>query len=60
MPTPNPGETEKEFIPRCIKIMSDEDSGREHKQIIAICYSVYKNRKKSNEEILTKIDKILK
>jgi len=61
MPVPLPNETEKEFIPRCIKYMHDEGTkGRSDKQIIAICYSLYKNKNKKNEELLQKIDILTK
>lgn len=40
---PNKGETEKEFIPRCIaKLVGDE--GKEQDQSLAICYSLWENR----------------
>ena len=39
---PNSGETEEEFMPRCIKYVMDE--GQEQEQAIAICYSKWENR----------------
>lgn len=55
MPTPEKGETEKEFIGRCIPILIDE--GKEKDQAVAICYSIWKNKDKKSEEKST-IDKI--
>lgn len=46
MPKPNPGETEKDFLSRCIPELIHE--GRAQKQAIAICYSIY--RKDGTEE----------
>lgn len=58
MPLPN--ETEKEFLPRCIKYMHDEGKDRPHDQIVAICYQLYRNKKKTNEELIKKIDHLIK
>lgn len=47
MPNPNSGETEKEFLKRCIPDLI-KNEGYPQKQAIAICYSIY--RKKGTEE----------
>jgi hypothetical protein len=61
MPNVKPGESEKDFVSRCIKYMHDEGTkGRSDKQIIAICYSLYRNKDKKNEELLQKIDTLIK
>jgi hydroxymethylpyrimidine pyrophosphatase-like HAD family hydrolase len=39
---PTSGETQEEFMPRCIKYVMDE--GQEQEQAIAICYSKWENR----------------
>jgi hydroxymethylpyrimidine pyrophosphatase-like HAD family hydrolase len=39
---PTSGETQEEFMPRCIKYVMDE--GSEQEQAIAICYSKWENR----------------
>ena len=39
MPRPNPGETEKEYLKRCIPDLIHEGYGQ--KQAIAICYNMY-------------------
>ena len=39
---PNSGETQEEFMPRCISYVMDE--GQEQEQAIAICYSKWENR----------------
>jgi hypothetical protein len=40
MPQPEPGETEREFLKRCIPYMMHE--GRSQAQNVAICYSIYR------------------
>ena len=50
MPTPNQDETKQEFVSRCIKVMMDE-GGREQKQCIAICYSIWDRKKNVTEKI---------
>lgn len=40
MPKPESGETERDFLKRCIPELIHE--GREQKQSVAICYSVYR------------------
>lgn len=41
MPKPEEGETEKEFLKRCIPyLIKDENYGQ--KQSVAICYSIYR------------------
>lgn len=44
MPNPMKGETEKEFLKRCIPTLIRE--GREQRQAIAICYSIYRRGQK--------------
>ena len=51
IPKPNPDkETQDEFVSRCIKSLSKEDPDRDQKQIIAICYGEWRNRKKESME----------
>ena len=51
IPTPKKDEKQKEYIPRCIRFLSDENEGREEKdkrpieQIQAICYSTWRDAK---------------
>lgn len=57
MPNPIKGETEKDFLKRCIhELIKKEDYGQ--KQAIAICYSMY--RKKGTEEKSPKPKKLNK
>jgi len=44
MPTPKKGETEKEFISRCIPYVLKEGTAKDQKQAIAICYSMWRKR----------------
>jgi hypothetical protein len=60
MPSVKPGESEKDFVSRCIPIVMREHEGMENKQAVAICYSIYKNKDKKNEEILWKIGLLVK
>ena len=54
MPKPNPGETERDFLHRCIPELIDE--GKPQKQAVAICYSIY--RKHGTEEKSPKPEKM--
>ncbi len=54
MPKPTPGETEKDFLKRCIPDLI-KNEGYPQKQAIAICYSIY--RKNGTEEKSPKPDK---
>lgn len=47
MPKPKKGETEKDFVKRCIPELMHE--GRPQNQSIAICFSIYS--KKGTEEV---------
>jgi hypothetical protein len=54
MPNPGPGETEKDFLRRCIpELIKEEDYPQ--KQAVAICFSVY--RRKGTEEKSPKPEK---
>lgn len=46
MPTPNKGETEPDFLRRCIPIVMAEGAVEDTKQAAAICYSMYRERTK--------------
>jgi len=46
MPKPKSGETERDFLSRCIPELMNE--GYQNKQSVAICYSVY--RKEGTEK----------
>lgn len=54
MPSPEPRETEKEYMNRCIPYMIKEE-GYPQKQSVAICYSKY--RKEGTEEASPKPEK---
>lgn len=53
MPKPEKGETEKDFLARCIPELIHE--GKPQKQAVAICYSIY--RKDGSEPKSPKPDK---
>ncbi|HPZ74861.1 MAG: hypothetical protein KBH94_04995 [Caldisericia bacterium] len=48
MPVPKPKkrENQADFISRCIKDLSKKDPERPQKQIIAMCYSQWRNKNK--------------
>ena len=56
MPTPRSGESKEDYIGRCIPQLKDE--GKEQKQAIAICYSMWE-RRNENKEIENKLDRII-
>ncbi|MHA2068382.1 MAG: DUF2213 domain-containing protein, partial [Candidatus Thorarchaeota archaeon] len=51
MPTPNPGESESKFMKRCVPQVVAE--GKEQKQAVAQCLSMFRKKKNSRFEILT-------
>lgn len=57
MPTPEKGETEKDFIARCIPYVIKEE-GIEQDHAVAKCYGIWRQDKKS-EEIVKRIDWLL-
>lgn len=55
MPTVKAGESKQEFVSRCIPILMDE--GKEQKQAIAICYSMYERK---NESLMGRLNRLIK
>jgi hypothetical protein len=49
VPQPKPGESQDEFIPRCVRTLSHIDKKRPQKQIVAICYGTWRNKGKKKE-----------
>jgi HK97 family phage prohead protease len=49
VPKPKAGESQKEFVNRCVPIMAAKDPDRPHKQIVAMCYSAYRRAKKDED-----------
>jgi len=45
MPKPNPLETKKVFIKRCIPIVLNEGTAKSVDQAVAICNSIYEQKK---------------
>jgi len=41
MPTPQPGETQEDFIGRCIPMVLDDETAQDNEQAIAICNSMW-------------------
>jgi len=46
MPTPNKGESQKSFIGRCIKVRHSEHPKEPNKKSIAVCFSMWRERRK--------------
>lgn len=46
MPTPNKGESEKDFVSRCIPVVLKEGTAKNNSQGAAICHSMYKKHNK--------------
>lgn len=52
MPTPpRPGEREKDFINRCIPVVINDGTAKDPQQAAAICYSMWEDAKKKDEEV---------
>jgi len=52
MPSPNKNETKKDFLKRCIPQVIKE--GKKQDQAIAICNSLFENKKKTKKAKTTK------
>ncbi len=50
MPTPNPNESDKEFVGRCIPIVMKEGTAKDNAQATAICFSMFKEHQKKMKE----------
>jgi hypothetical protein len=42
LPTPNKGESEQQFVSRCIPIVLRDGTAKDQKQAAAVCYSMYR------------------
>ena len=51
MPKPRTGESERDFISRCVPMIMDE--GKPNKQAVAICYSLWEDRQEQAEKQAT-------
>ncbi len=56
MPTPREGESQKDYVSRCIPIVLKEGTAKDENQAAAICYSMYKEKHKQDDyDIVTGI-----
>jgi hypothetical protein len=46
MPTPKSGESEKDYLNRCIPMVMGEGTAKDARQAAAICYSMYSQHQK--------------
>src|SRR5262245_61652643 len=49
MPTPRKGETQSDFVSRCIPVVLREGTAKDQKQAAAICHSMWRESKKENQ-----------
>lgn len=49
MPTPNEGESESDFVSRCIPIVIEDGSAEDQDQAVAMCYSYWEQAKKEKD-----------
>lgn len=49
MPTPRKDEKKSEFISRCIEYVVEKE-GKKQEQAVAICHSIWKNKKEKKNE----------
>uniref|UniRef100_A0A6M3L160 Uncharacterized protein n=1 Tax=viral metagenome TaxID=1070528 RepID=A0A6M3L160_9ZZZZ len=49
MPNPNPNESEKDFVSRCVPIVLKEGTAKDNVRAVAICHSMFKNKKPVKE-----------
>lgn len=48
MPTPRTGETQGDFVTRCIPVVLDDGTAKDAKQATAICFSMWEQAKKES------------
>lgn len=49
MPTPKKGESESDFVDRCVPIVMKEDDTKDTDHAVAKCHGIYRQSKKKNE-----------
>ena len=57
MPTPNKGESQKDYVSRCIPTVMKEGTAKDQKQAAAVCFSMYKQHQKNQRK--TKGEKLV-
>jgi len=50
MPNPSKGETQQDFVSRCIPIVLDDGTAKDSKQAAAVCYSIWRRAKGEKDE----------
>jgi hypothetical protein len=63
LPTPNKGESQKDFISRCIPYVIKEGTAKNREQASAICYSIWRRKhkgEKMGERVLLHLNRRLK
>ena len=56
MPKPNSGESQKDFVSRCIPHVMKEGTAKDNKQAAAICYSIYRQSHKKSSSAAFSIE----
>jgi len=52
MPTPNQGESQSDFVSRCIPIVIDDGTAKDPQQATAVCYSMWEQAKKQDPSMI--------
>jgi hypothetical protein len=60
MPVPRKGESQKDYLKRCIPQVLDEGTAKDNKQAVAVCTSMYKQAKNKSRSILDEMNEELK
>jgi HAMP domain-containing protein len=53
MPTPRAGESQKDFVKRCIPVVLEDGTAKDQDQAVAVCHSMWRRREKSMDEETT-------
>jgi hypothetical protein len=51
MPKPKPGESEKDYVSRCIPVVLKDGTAKDNEQAAAVCYSMFKEGQKSMDDL---------
>jgi hypothetical protein len=49
MPKPRKGESQRDFVSRCVPIVLNDGTTKDNKQAVAICYSIFKEHGKKSD-----------
>lgn len=52
MPKPIPGQSEEDFMGKCIPQVLNDGTAENQQQAVAICYSIWEEHKKNIKELI--------